>query len=285
MLLDPLLDFAFMRRALVGTLALALSAPPLGVFLIQRRLALIGDALGHAILPGVAVGAALFGLSLAAMSAGGMFAGLAVMLASGALSRTGALAEDASLAGLYLIALALGVAIVSLSSAQVDVLQLLFGSVLGVDDDALLLMATTATLTLVSLAIMWRPLVIETFDSGFLRAKGGRGAAWHLGFLVLVVLNLVAAFQALGTLMAVGLMMVPALAARFVSATLGGRVVSACLIAMAAVFTGLLVSFHADVPAGPAVVLTAAVLWLAVMVAGPEGSLLARTLRRPHLAG
>lgn len=108
-MLDPFLDFAFMRRALVGCLALSLSAPPLGVFLVQRRLSLIGDALGHAILPGVAAGAALFGLSLAAMSAGGLVAGLAVVLGAGLAARGTALREDASLAGFYLVALALGV--------------------------------------------------------------------------------------------------------------------------------------------------------------------------------
>lgn len=284
-MLDPFLDFAFMRRALVGCLALSLSAPPLGVFLVQRRLSLIGDALGHAILPGVAAGAALFGLSLAAMSAGGLVAGLAVVLGAGLAARGTALREDASLAGFYLVALALGVAIVSAGGAQVDLLALLFGAVLAVDDPALLLMACTASVTLVALALMWRPLVIETFDPGFLRAARGRGAVWHLGFLALVVLNLVAAFHALGTLMAVGLMMLPATAARFWSGAIGGQVVAAAALAMAASVIGLALSFHADVPTGPAIVLAAGTLWFVSLAAGPEGSLLARLLRRPHYAG
>jgi zinc/manganese transport system permease protein len=285
MLLDPFLEFAFIRRALVGCLALSLSAPPLGVFLVLRRLALIGDALGHAILPGVALGAAVFGLSLLAMSVGGVLAGLAIVLGAGLAARGTALREDASLAGFYLVALALGVAIVSTSSGQIDLLALLFGAVLAVDDPALLFMAGTASVTLVALAVMWRPLVIETFDPGFLRAARGRGAVWHFAFLALVVLNLVAAFYALGTLMAVGLMMLPATAARFWSATLGGQVVAAALLAMLASAIGLTLSFHADVPTGPAIVLTAGALWLVSLAAGPQGSLLAQILRRPHFAG
>jgi zinc/manganese transport system permease protein len=285
MLLDPFLEFAFMRRALVGCLALSLSAPPLGVFLVLRRLSLIGDALGHAILPGVALGAAVFGLSLLAMSVGGVLAGLAIVLGAGLAARGTALREDASLAGFYLVALALGVAIVSTSSGQIDLLALLFGAVLAVDDPALLFMAGTASVTLVALAVMWRPLVIETFDPGFLRAARGRGAVWHFAFLALVVLNLVAAFYALGTLMAVGLMMLPATAARFWSATLGGQVVAAALLAMLASAIGLTLSFHADVPTGPAIVLTAGALWLVSLAAGPQGSLLAQILRRPHFAG
>ncbi|WP_439576455.1 metal ABC transporter permease [Elioraea sp.] len=285
MLLDPFLEFAFMRRALVGCLALSLSAPPLGVFLVLRRLSLIGDALGHAILPGVALGVAVFGLSLVAMSAGGVLAGLAVVLGAGLAARGTALREDASLAGFYLVALALGVAIVSAGGGQVDLLALLFGAVLAVDDPALLFMAGTASVTLVALAVMWRPLVIETFDPGFLRVARGRGAVWHLGFLALVVLNLVAAFQALGTLMAVGLMMLPATAARFWSGSLGGQVVAAAVLAMLASAIGLTLSFHADIPTGPAIVLTAGAFWLLSLAAGPEGSLLARVLRRPHYAG
>lgn len=283
-LIEPFLDFSFLRRALAGSIALALSAPPLGVFLVQRRLSLIGDALGHAILPGVGLGVALFGLSVVAMTAGGLIAGLAVMLAAGLLARGGSLREDASLAGFYLVALALGVVIVSWGPAQLDLLDLLFGSVLSVDDAALLLMAGTATLTLLSLAAMWRPLLIETFDAGFLRAQGGQGALWHLWFLALVVLNLVAAFQALGTLMAVGLMMLPALAARFLSPHLAGQVIASVGIAVLTVLGGLILSVQADVAAGPAIVLAAGALWLALLLAGPEASLLARSLRRPHLA-
>jgi zinc/manganese transport system permease protein len=284
-LLDPFLEFAFMRRALVGCLALSLAAPALGVFLVLRRLSLIGDALGHAILPGVALGATVGGLSLAAMSVGGMLAGFVIVLAAGLAARGTAIREDASLAGFYLVALALGVVIVSAGGARVDLMDLLFGAALGVDDGALLFMASVASVTLVSLAVMWRPLVAETFDPGFLRHAGGGGALWHLGFLALVVLNLVAAFHALGTLMAVGLMMLPATGARFWSASVGGQVVAAVAMAVAASLVGLLVSFHADLPTGPAIVLAAGALWLVGLVAGPQGSLLGRLLRRPHLAG
>lgn len=285
MLFDPFIEFAFMRRALVGSLALSLAAPPLGVFLVLRRLSLIGDALGHAILPGVALGAVVGGLSLFAMSAGGVVAGLVIVVAAGLAARGTGLREDASLAGFYLVALALGVVLVSAGGAQVDLLDLLFGAVLGVDDGALFFIAAVATVTLFSLAVMWRPLMAETFDPGFLRHAGGGGALWHLGFLALVVLNLVAAFHALGTLMAVGLMMLPATGARFWASSVGGQAVAAVSMAMAASVTGLLVSFHADVPSGPAIVLAAGAFWLIGIAVGPHGSLLSPLVRRPHLAG
>ena len=181
---------------------------------------------------------------------------------------------------------ALGVALVSWRGGAVELTQLLFGSALGVDDPALLLMAGTATLTLGALALAWRPLILECFDPDFAAAVGARGARWHLGFLALVVLNLMAAFQALGTLMAVGLMMLPAIAARHWARGVGGMAYAACGIAAGSSVAGLLLSFHADLPTGPAVVLCAGLAWAVSVLAGPADSLAARSLRRrPHLTG
>jgi zinc/manganese transport system permease protein len=260
------------------------AAPPLGVFLVLRRMSLTADVLAHGILPGVAAAFLLAGLSVPAMAAGGLVAGLAVAVGAGALSRATGGREDASLAALYLVALAAGVAMVSWRGGAVELTNLLFGSALGVDDAALLLMAGAATVTLPALALAWRPLVLECFDPGFAQAVGARGAWWHMGFLGLVVLNLLAAFQALGTLMAVGLMMLPAIAARHWARQVGGMVYAAVGIAMVAAVAGLLLSFHADVPAGPAVVLAAGAAWAVSVVAGPVDGLAAR-LRRRHLEG
>jgi zinc/manganese transport system permease protein len=154
-----------------------------------------------------------------------------------------------------------------------------------VDDAALLLMAGSATVTLAALALAWRPLVLECFDPSFAQAVGARGAWWHMGFLALVVLNLIAAFQALGTLMAVGLMMLPAIAARHWARQVGGMAYAAVGIAAASSYAGLLLSFYADVPSGPAVVLAAGLAWLVSVLCGPVDGLLGRLLRRPHLAG
>ena len=213
--IHPFADFAFMRRALVACLALALGAGPVGALLILRRMSLTGDALSHAILPGAALGFLIGGLSLPAMSLGGAAAGLVVAVLAGMISRFTTEREDASLAALYLIALALGVLIVSLRGSSVDLLQVLFGSVLAIDGPSLILVAAIASVTLIVMALIYRPLVADCVDPGFLRAVGGRGGLWHGIFMGLVVLNLIAGFQALGTLMAVGLMMLPAAAARF----------------------------------------------------------------------
>ena len=272
-------ELAFMRRALAGCVALSLAGPPLGVFLVLRRMSLTSEVLQHGILPGVAIGAALGGLSLWAMGLGGFLAGLTVALLAGVLARVTGGREDSQLAGLYLVALAAGVAIIS-ATRGVDLAHLLFGSVLAVDGPALLLMAGVASVALVGLAVIWRPLALESFDPAFLQTMGGRGARWHLGFMALVVLCVVAGLTALGTLMSIGLMMLPAVAARHWADRLAGQVRAAVAMALLASWAGLLLSFHADVPAGPAIVLVAGGLWAVSLLAGRHASLLAARRHR-----
>ena len=276
-LLYPFIEFGFMRRALVACMALAISATPLGVFLSLRRMSLVGDALSHAVLPGAAIGYLVSGLSLVAMGIGGLIAGLAVALLSGAVSRYTHLKEDASFSGFYLGSLALGVTLVSLRGSSVDLLHVLFGSLLAVDNGAIVLVGGIAAFTLLMLAVIFRPLVIDAFDPDFLRAQGKWSAPLVHGiFLTLVVLNLVAGFQVLGTLMSVGLMMLPATSARFWSRHLASMLAIAMLLALIACISGLMLSWHYSLPAGPAVVLSAAVLFLLSVLTGPCGGLLRR---------
>ncbi|WP_375453910.1 metal ABC transporter permease [uncultured Methylobacterium sp.] len=272
-----------MRRALVGCLALSLSAPPVGVFLMLRRMSLMSEAMSHAILPGAAVGFLAAGLSLPAMTLGGLVAGLAVALLAGLVTRSTVIREDASLAAFYLISLAAGVLLVSMRGSQIDLLHILFGTVLALDDPALLLLGGIATVTLFGLALLYRPLVMECVDPLFLRTVSRAGGPVHYAFLGLVVMNLVGGFQALGTLLAVGLMLLPAIAARFWARDLGGLIPASMLIAVLASVSGLSLSYHLDLPTGPAIVLAAGSLYLVSMLAGPRGGLLYRLVKPRHL--
>lgn len=278
---SPFSDYGFMRRALVACLALSIGSAPVGVLLMLRRMSLVGDALSHAVLPGAAVGFLLAGLSLWAMGVGGLIAGLAVAVTSGLVTRGTTLREDASFAGSYLASLSLGVLIVSTHGSNIDLLHVLFGSILAIDANALQLMGAIATVSALTLSIIYRPLIMESFDPGFLRAVGGRGSVYHLLFLVLVVLNLVAGFEALGTLMAVGLMMLPAIAARFWARSVPGMMGAAALFALAAGLIGLIASYRWSVPSGPAIVLTASAFYVLSLLLGPEGALMRQFSVRP----
>jgi zinc/manganese transport system permease protein len=235
-------------------------------------MSLMSDVLQHGVLPGIAIGALFAGLSVWAMGFSGVVAGLAVAVIAGWLARRTGGREDSQLAGMYLLALAIGVALIS-SQHSLDLTHILFGNVLAVDDAALFGMAGVATVTLPVLALIWRPLVLESLDPGFMAATAGKGGLWHLVFLMLVVLCVVSGFVALGTLMSVGLMMLPAIAARHWSASLAGQVRMSVFLACLSSAGGLILSFNLDIPAGPAIVLTAGGLWIVSLLTGPGGSL------------
>lgn len=282
-ILAPFAEYAFMRRALVGCVLVALGSAPLGVMLVLRRMSLMGDAISHAILPGIALGFICAGLSVPAMGAGGLIAAFIVMLAAGLTSRFTSLREDASLAGFYLMALALGVFLISTHGTALDLVNLLFGSVLAVDNASLYLIGVVTSITLLTLAIIYRPLVMESFDPVFMRAVRGRGGLYHMLYLTLVALNMVAGFQALGTLMAVGLMIVPAVASRFWARSLFAVMLTAIVIAVTSAFGGLVLSYNLDAPSGPAIILVAGALYVISLIFGRYGSLRARYFPFRHL--
>jgi zinc/manganese transport system permease protein len=282
-LIAPFIEFEFMRRALAGVFALALGGAPIGVFLMLRRMSLVGDAMAHAILPGAAVGFLLSGLNLFAMTFGGLIAGFAVAILAGVVTRVTELKEDASLAAFYLVSLALGVTIVSIHGTSIDLLHVLFGNVLAMDDQTLLVIAFNATVTLILLAVIYRPLVIECVDPLFLRTVSRAGGPVHLTFMALVVINLVNGFQALGTLLAVGLMILPAGIARFWSRDITGMIAVAVIAAMVSGYAGLVLSLHSKVPSGPAVILVAAILYLVSLLFGTAGGLIRQLFPAPHL--
>ena len=283
-LIEPFAQFGFMRRAMLGCVAIAVGATPVGVFLMLRRMSLTGDAMAHAILPGAAVGFLISGLSLGAMTIGGLIAGMLVALASGFVSRMTALKEDASLAAFYLISLALGVLIVSTRGSNVDLMHVLFGTVLALDNTALVLLCSIASLSILTLAVLFRPLVLECADPQFLRSVSKLSAVTHLTFLCLVVLNLVAGFHALGTLMAVGIMILPAAGARFWVVGIGGLLGLAMLIAIASSFIGLLLSYHYPLPSGPAIILVAGIVYTFSVLFGPVGGLVTQNLAQGRSA-
>lgn len=281
----PFVDYGFLRRALVACFALGLGSGPIGVLLMLRRMSLMGDAMSHSVLPGAAIGFLVAGsLSLPAMGLGGLIAGLSVAVLSGFVSRSTPLREDASFASFYLASLALGVLIVSTRGSNIDLLHVLFGTILGIDATALYFIGGITSFTIAVLAVIYRPLVVECFDPGFLRAVAGRGSLYHFLFLFLVVLNLVAGFQALGTLMAVGLMMLPATVAQLWARTLPQMIAIATSTATASGFIGLIVSYHLGFASGPTIILMASLIYAASLLVGPS-SAIRRALPRPRLAG
>jgi zinc/manganese transport system permease protein len=282
--LAPFADPSF-RHSLVAVLALALSAGPIGVFLMLRRMSLVGDAMSHAILPGVAIAFLAAGLNIFAMTLGGLVAGLLIALAAGAVSRATKLQEDASLAVFLLVSLAFGVVIVTVNGIDVDrLMTFLFGETAAkMNAEKLLVIAVNSTISLIGLALIYRPLVLGCVDPGFLRSVSRADGIAHLTFLALLVLNLINAFHALGTLLGVGIIIIPAATARFWTRDISMMIALAIASALLSGWAGVLFAFHAGIPTGPAVTLAAGVLYAGSVLFGRVGGLVWQAFPGRHL--
>jgi zinc/manganese transport system permease protein len=267
LLVGPFEAYGFMRTALVAVLALALANGPSGVLLLMRRMSLVGDVFSHAVMPGAALGFVIAGYSALALSAGGMLTGIAVAAFSEVTGRDRSIRDDVALAAFYLLSLAIGVLLVSRQGSNADLMHVLFGTVLAVDIPTLVLISLLATISTLVLAVLYRPLALESFDPEFLQAVGGGARVYRMIFLAIIVLDLVAGFQAFGTLLAVGPMLLPAAAARHWARRVGPSMTLAVMLGIVAGYLGLLMSFFASLPSGPAIVLAAGALYLASALA------------------
>ncbi|MBO6555302.1 MAG: metal ABC transporter permease [Pseudomonadales bacterium] len=285
LLIDPFLEYGFMQRALVGSILLCMGSVPVGIFMTLRRMSLTGDAMAHAILPGAAVAYLLSGLSLVGLTIGGVVAGLIVAVLAGLVARATHLKEDASFATFYLISLAFGVLVISVKQSNVDLFHVLFGNILALDDSLLILLSSISSISTLLMAILYRPLVIECADPTFLVRLGYTSAIAHFGFLFLMVINLVAGFHALGTLMAIGVMVLPAVTARFWVKTLDAILVTSLLLGIFGCYAGLLMSFYFDLPSGPSIIMALGVVYGISLLLGTNGSWLQQLAWQRHLAG
>ena len=271
-LISEMFSYAFMRRAFVVTTILSASVAPVGAFLVLRRLSLAGEAMAHAITPGVVIGFVTAGLSVMSLLFGGLIAGLGVAVLTAYLARNTILRSDASLASLYLIALAIGIFILSAAGSAVPLKSFLFGSILGVDDASMILVGGVATVTLLTFALILRPLIMSTCDPVFFESQVKRPWIVDQGFMYLLVLNLLAAFKTLGTLMAVGLMILPATAARYWSGTITAQLGLGFIFSLLSCWLGLTLSYVLpETPSGPAIVLVAGAIFVLSALFGPLG--------------
>jgi zinc/manganese transport system permease protein len=274
--------FEFMRRGLLSAVLLSLSGGLLGCILVLRRLALMGDALSHSLLPGVALAYAFFGPSTLALFVGALLAGLLTATGSALLSRLTRVKEDAAFGSLFIIFFALGVAVVSTLRSRIDLMHFLFGNILGVSGADLQLAGLVSATTLAVFVVFYRPILLETFDPIFLRATGGRGGLVHVGILCLTVLNLIAALQAMGIVLSLGLFLLPAVTAYLWCDRLSRMLLLSVILALAGSALGILASYHLGLASGASIVLSLGVFFLFSAAFSPRygvGALVLQKLR------
>ena len=280
--IDPFIMLPFLKRALVVSIMIAVSSGLVGVFLLLNRMSLVGDALSHGVLPGIAIAFLFFGFNIYAMSFGGVIAGVLIAIVASLISHYTNLKEDASFAALYLFSLAIGVVLIMEIGSQADLLHILFGSVLAVDESSLYLVWGVLVTTLTILSLIYRPLLLYIVDPLYLALKTKAGLLFYGLFLFLVVLNLVASFQVLGTLMTVGMMMIPAICARLWSNRMEKVLLIAITLGIVGAYLGLVASVHYDIASGPMIILVLAGFYIISLFFGFEGGILRRKSGKRH---
>jgi len=271
------------KRAFASAVMISFSGAPLGVFLVLRRMSLMGDVIAHAILPGTAAGFILAGLSLPVMGAGGLIAGLIVALLASLATRYTAIREDANLATFYMVALAAGVAMLAAHGTAQNLEDILFGDVSAVSRETLIAMTAASSVTLFGLAVIYRPLVIEAFDPVFLQSVGGRGGLYQGVFMALTVLTMVEGYRTLGTLMASDLIIIPAVTAQFWTRRLPFLMLWAVAIGIVSSAVGIMIAARYGLPSGPAIILVVGGIYFLSALFGSVGSLRARYFPPHHL--
>ncbi len=263
-LVTPFADSAFLQRALVAGILVAVVSAVVGTFVVLRGLAFIGDALAHGVLPGVAA-AVILGLPNllgATVGAAAMIGGVALV------TRRSRLSGDTAIGLLFAGMLALGVVIVSRSDSFTgDLTGILFGDVLGLGWDDIRTQAIATVAVVAAAAVCARPFLLLAVDPDAATVAGFRASRYHALMLILIAVTVVVSFQAVGTLLVFGLIVAPPATAALVTRRMGTMMAVAAAIGAASVWVGLALSYAHDLAAGGTIVLVQVAVFFVVLAA------------------
>ncbi|HET6845275.1 MAG TPA: metal ABC transporter permease [Anaerolineales bacterium] len=274
-LLEPL-QYAFMTRAFAASLIVGVLCAVMGTYVVLRGMAFLGDAMAHAILPGVAIAYILQGNLLI----GALVAALVIALGIGLLSRQGAIKEDTAIGILFAAALSLGVALISsMQSYAVDLGHILFGDVLGVSSADLILTAALGFIVLLTVIILYKPFVVITFDPVLAATMRLPANLLRMLMLVLLALTVVISLQTVGVGLAAAMLITPAATAYLLTRRLLPMMLVAALLGAVSSVVGLYVSYYLNIVSGAAIVLSATLFFLLAWLFNSRTGVL---VRRPN---
>ena len=281
-LLEPF-QATFMQRALLGCLLVGFTNGFLSAFVVLRRLALLADALSHSLLPGLAVGAILFGLSPVGLFTGAVVAALLVGVGGQLVARSSRLKDETAIGALYTVAFALGIILLKYSRVPVDLSHFLFGNVLGLADVDLWIIYGVSFLTTVTIVSQQRALLLTLFEPSVAQSLGVPVARLNYLLITLVILAMVASLQAVGVVLSVGLLVLPAATIYLLTDSYRALCWGGGALGAVGSCGGLLLSYWLDVPSGPAIVLTLGAAFVSALLFGPRYGVLARLRPPRHL--
>ncbi|TFG50247.1 MAG: metal ABC transporter permease [Anaerolineales bacterium] len=262
LLLTPL-NYSFMVRGLTAAVLTGIVSAVIGVYVVVRGMAFFGDALAHSILPGVAVGYLVTGGAKEPLFWWGTGTAVLVSLAIGAISKGARIKQDTAIGIIFAGMFALGIAIIStVKSYTVDLTHFLFGDVLGVSGNQLIMIAVFSGLILLLVFAFYKEFLVITFDPTLATTLRISTRFFEYLQLVLIALAIAVSFQAVGVALMVAMLVTPAAAAYLLTKRLSMMMVLAAAIASASGVIGLYLSYYVNVASGPAIVLVATAFFL-----------------------
>lgn len=273
-LIEPF-TYAFMQRGLIAGLLVGVSCAVLSAYVVWRGMSFVGDAMAHAILPGVVI-AFLQGANL---FVGALIAGVLTALGIGWLSRTREVREDTAIGVMFSGFFALGILLLSRIQSYRDLTHILFGDILGVSASGLWIMAGVTAVVLVVVALFYKELLLTSFDPGHAVAIGLSPELVRYGLLILLALTVVSAIEAVGVVLVIALLVTPAAAASLLARRLPQIMLIGALLAIAASLVGLYASYYASVASGATIVLTLTAFFVLAFLFAPRRGLLWRARR------
>jgi ABC-type Mn2+/Zn2+ transport system permease subunit len=275
-LIDPL-TYVFMQRALAAGILVGMLCSVIGCYVVLRSMAFLGDALAHAILPGVAIAYLLDGN----LMLGALIAAVVVALGIGQISKRGTIREDSAIGILFTAALALGVALIStIRTYAVDLSHILFGDILGISANDLLITAVTAIAVLAAVAILYKPFLVISFDPVLAAALRWPAELIRNVLLLLLALTVVVSMQTVGVGLVAAMLVTPPATAYLLTKRLPAMMALSALFGALSAIVGLYISYYANIVSGPAIVLTATGFFLMAYLFSPRKGILLKHLKQ-----
>jgi ABC-type Mn2+/Zn2+ transport system permease subunit len=276
LLLEPL-QYAFMTRAFAASVVVGVLCAVMGTYVVLRGMAFLGDALAHAILPGVAIAYLLHGNLLL----GALVAAVVIAVSIGMFSRQGTIKEDTAIGILFAAALSLGVALIStIKTYAVDLSHILFGNVLGVSATDLWLTAGLGLLVLLTVALLYKPFLVISFDPVLAATMRLPAELLRMLMLILLALTVVVSLQTVGVGLAAAMLVTPAATAYLWTRRLLPMMLLSALLGALSSIVGLYLSYYVNVVSGAAIVLTATAFFLIAWLFNPRQGVLRRSRTR-----
>ncbi|MDQ7186151.1 metal ABC transporter permease [Staphylococcus aureus] len=255
---EHLFTYQFLNRALITSIIVGIVCGTVGSLIVLRGLSLMGDAMSHAVLPGVAL-SFLFGIP---MFVGALITGMIASIFIGYITSSSKTKPDAAIGISFTAFLASGIIIISLINTTTDLYHILFGNLLAITNSAFLTTIVIGSIVLILIIIFYRPLMISTFDPTFSRMSGLNTTLLHYFVMLLLSLVTVASIQTVGIILVVALLITPASTAFLISKKLYSIMIIASLISVISSIVGLYYSYIYNIPSGATIVLCTFVIYI-----------------------